>query len=491
MGGFFRIPGVRTLYERHLLLPAVLILVVSGVLAQGAFVRNEPVEASGPDVGPEAVAPPVLRRPDLEKTPLTYFDDYWRQLRERVERSVVLVGPDLVPAVVVLSGFAISSSEAGEAVLAEVERARMLATPEADSADDVDQPTRGGNEDNTEAEPEQAVEAPPPTLVRPHGLIAVDRDRGVSLFEVDGAAGVALQLVPPAAVPSGAYVGAVTRDHAGRATITPGHLVAARAESLPGGDPSLAVSMTLSDWGATAVVNLDGALVGVAIGAGDAAPGPRLLSSSMVRRLVTDLQRPVLCRPLVVQALDAELLGMLELDAGLLIERVRRDAFRPEPSLRAGDVILEWAGEPVSTVEAFEALSDGLPAGELTGYRVLRGQRRLNGNTILPAGGCQPVVDPPAQLLRYGLALRWTDGAAPDDGGGWRVAATVAGGPAASAGVQVDDRILAVDGQPVADADARTLFERLEQRGEPVVMTLERADHVRMVAVSPPDDATD
>ena len=34
MGGFFRIPGVRTLYERRLLLPAVLILVVSGVLAE-------------------------------------------------------------------------------------------------------------------------------------------------------------------------------------------------------------------------------------------------------------------------------------------------------------------------------------------------------------------------------------------------------------------------------------------------------------------------
>jgi hypothetical protein len=481
VGGFFRIPGVRTLYERHLLLPAVLILVVSGVLAQGAFVRNEPVEASSPDERPAAVTPSVLRRPDLEKTPLTYFDDYWRQLRERAEGSVVLVGPDSLPAVMVLPGLAISSSQAGDAVLAEVERGRMLATPEPGPAEDVDQPTQVAGEEPVAAQPL-------PPAPRPHGLIAVDRDRGVSLFEVDVGAGDALSLVPPAAVPSGAYVGAVTRDRSGRASITPGHLVAARAEAEPGGDPSLAVSMTLSDWGATAVVNLDGALVGVAIGRGDSLLGPRLLSASMVRRLVTDLQRPVLCRPLSVSELDAELLGMLGLDAGLLIERVRQDSFRPEPSLRAGDVLLEWAGEPVTTVEAFEAQSDALPAGELTGYRILRERRRLNGNTILPAHGCQPVADPPVQLLRYGLALLWADGLEGDTAaGGWRVAATVGGGPAEAAGVQVGDLVLAVDGRPVAEPDAQTLFQRLEQGGQPVIVTLQRAEQVQMLALVPRD----
>ena len=476
MGGIFRIPVVRTLHERHLLLPAVVALIVSGVLTQGAWVRNQPVEALSQDARPMPVAPPVVRRPDLEKTPLTYFDDYWRQLRERVEGSVVLVGPDSVPAVVVVPGLAISSAEAGDAVLAEVERGRLLSTPQDDSV--------------VEESANQDPASPEPPAPRPYGLIAVDDDRGLSLFEVDAAASQPLLLVPPASVPSGSYVGAVTRDRSGRAAITPGHLVAARAESQPNGDPSLAVSMTLLGWGATAVVNLDGALVGVAIGGGDAALGTRLFSSSVVRQVVTELQRPVVCRPFAVTELDASVLELLGIDTGLLIERVRQDAFRPEPSLQAGDVLLEWGGEPVTTLEAFETRSDALGAGELTAYRILRGRRRLNGNTIMPARDCQPIAEPPVQLLRYGLALRWVGGPVEDKAGGWRVAATVDGGPAAIAGVQVDDLVLAVDGRPVAESDARARFKRLEQRGQSAIVTLQRVDHVRMFVLVPIDVPT-
>ena len=494
MGGFFRIPIVRTLHERHLLLPAVVILVVSSVLAHGAFVRNQPVAASSPDVRPAPVAPPVVRRPDLEKTPLTYFDDYWRQLLERVEGSVVLVGPDSVPAVVVLPGLAITSAEAGEAVLAEMERAQMLvpppdAGPDPPSvvADDTTEPT-GGPESEDDPVDAEAEALPASGLSYPYGLVAVDSDRGMSLFEVADAD--ALLLVPPAAVPSGSYVAAVSRDRAGRAAIAPGHLVAARADSQPQGDPSLAVSMTLPAWGATAVVNLDGALVGVGISGADPGRGPRLFSSSVVHRLVAELQRPVLCRPLEVTELGADLLGLLDIDAGLLIEQVRQDAFRPEPSLRAGDILLEWGGEPVTTVDAFETRAAASVSGELNAYRILRGRRQLTGNTILPAQDCQSIADPSVQLLRYGLALRWADGPPPDATGGWRVGATVDGGPAAFAGIQLDDLVIAIDGRPVVDLDARALFERLEQRGESAIVTLQRADHVRMVAVVPLDGAT-
>ena len=497
MGGFLRIPIVRTLHERQLLLPVVVILVVSGVLAQGAFVRNQPVEASGSDVSPAPVPIPVVRRPDLEKTPLTYFDDYWRQLRERVEGSILLVGPDAVPAVVVLPGLAISSAEAGEAVLAEMARAQMLVPPpDADPSQppDADETTapieRAEGENEPLVDDAQSGDSPAPALRQPYGLVAVDSDRGMSLFEVPVGDADALLLIPPAAVPSGSYIAAVSRDRSGRSAIAPGHLVAARADSQPQGDPSLAVSMTLPAWGATAVVNLDGALVGVGISEANATRGPRLFSSSVVRRIVAELQRPALCRPLAVTELTADVLELLDLEAGLLIEQVRQDAFRPEPSLQAGDILLEWDGEPVTTVDAFETRSAGSVAGELNGYRILRGRRRLTGNTILPAQDCQPIADSPVQLLRYGLALRWAGGPPQDAIGGWRVGATVDGGPAASAGIQFDDLVLAIDGRPVADPDDRALFERLEQRGESAIVTLQRAGQVRMVAVAPLD-ATD
>ena len=52
--------------------------------------------------------------------------------------------------------------------------------------------------------------------------------------------------------------------------------------------------------------------------------------------------------------LDASVLELLGSDTGLLIERVRQDAFRPGPSLQAGDVLLvQGQPEDVAHLRAF------------------------------------------------------------------------------------------------------------------------------------------
>lgn len=492
MGPLLRIPVIRSLHDRQLLFPVVVVLVVSGVLVQGVWQENLPAQTAVLEDTPAPLPAPVSRRPDLEKTPLTYFDDYWRQLRERVEDKVVLVGPDRTPAVVVLPGLALTSAEAGEAVLAQIERARLVRPPDespaiagaedvagaADAAVALASPGGEGAAAPPQAGDEDPV-AESAQTARPGGLIAVDRDLGLSLFAVDPSRVEAFSLIPPAAVPSGAYVAAVTRDRTGRAAITPGHLVSARGE--PGGQ-SLEVSMRLAGPGATAVVDLDGALVGVAVDRGDGDAGPRMLSSSIVRQVVAQLQRQVPCRALVVAELQPPVLALLGFESGLLVEQVRQDAFVPEPSLRAGDVILEWDGEGVTTVEAFETRTDGLALGALVRYRVLRGRRRLAGATILPGDDCRPLGEPPVQLARFGLALRWS---AVGPGDGWRVAATAPDGVAATAGLEPHDLLLAVDGSPAEGLGARALFERMERRGEPTLVTVRRADRVRILVLDP------
>jgi len=485
VGPLLRIPVIRILHDRQLLFPVVVVLVVSGVLVAGAWQRDLPAETTDQADVPAPVPPPVSRRPDLEKTPLTYFDDYWGQLRERVENKVVLVGPARTPAVVVMPGLALTSAAAGEAVLADLERARLVRPPDesptseavADADALVAQPIREGGE------PPSLAAAEPIQTPRPGGLIAVDRERGLSLFEVDGSRVEAFELIPPAAVPSGSYVAAVTRDWTGRAVITPGHLVSARAESEGPGRSSLEVSMRLAGPGATAVVNLDGALVGVAVDTTEAGAGPRLLSSSVVRRVVADLQRQVRCRALVMAELEPPVLALLGIEGGVLVEQVRQDAFAPEPSLRAGDVILEWDGELVTTVAAFDIRTDALEPGALVRYRVLRERRQVVGGTVLPGDDCRPLGEPPVQLARFGFALRWTA----DGGGGardgWRVVATAPGGVAATAGLTPDDLVLAVDSRPVDSLDARAVFEQMERRGEPTLVTVRRADRVRIFAL--------
>ena len=109
----------------------------------------------------------------------------------------------------------------------------------------------------------------------------------------------------------------------------------------------------------------------------------------------------------------------------------------------------------------------------------------MNGGTILPGPDCQPLTDPPLQLTRYGLALRWLDPAEPNGDRGWSVAATAAGGVAENAGVELHDVVLAVDGRAVEGTDARNVFERLERRGGSTVLTVQRDDHVRMLALIP------
>lgn len=490
MGRILRIPVIGTLHERQLLFPVLVVLVVLGVLLQGALKPDRSVEASSDDeLSLPLLPPPVPRRPDLEKTPLTYFDDYWGQLRERVEGGVLLVGPEATPAVVVMPGLALSSAAAGESVLAELERLRWIPdASDSDSEEDSSAEQATSSDvagERLAGEGEVSPEAETNPAVRPHGLIAVDRDRGVSLFEVDTERTEAMRLIPPAAVPSGSYVGAVSRDDSGRAAITPGHLVAAHAEVQPGGAPSLVLSMPLSGRGVTAVVDLDGALIGVAVDRSDTGDAPLLWSSSVVRRVVNELQERPPCRPVVVSSLGAEVLDLLGLEGGLLIEQVRQEAFFPEPSLRSGDVLLEWDGEPVVTPEAFDGSLDTLEAGALVRYRVLRDRRRLNGGTILPGPDCQPLSDPPLQLTRYGFALRWTDPTETNGDRGWRVAATAVGSVAESAGVELHDVVLAVDGRAVEGADDRAIFERLERTGGSTVLTVERDDHVRMLALIP------
>jgi hypothetical protein len=476
-----RLPLIRALHRRHLLLPVVVSLVVLGVLVQGVLVRDVSMEASNQlDLSPP-LSPQVGRRLDLEKTPLTYFDDYWSQLLERVQGRVVLVGPGATPAVVVMSGLALTSAEAGEAVLAELDRQRLVNPPPAVAAIGDEGPLETPRPEAAEDESGEP-ETIPDSL--PYGLIAVDRDLGLSLFGVDTSQITRFELIPPALAMSGSYVGAVTRDRSGRAAIAPGHLVAVRAESLGPSEPSLVVSMSLSGPGATAIVNLDGGLLGVAVDRGGGGFGQRMLSSSVVIRMVAELQRQTRCRALVVSELELPVRELLGVDGGLLIEQVRAAAFIPEPSLRSGDVILEWDGAAVTTVENFEDRSDTIANGELVKYQIIRGRRRLEGGTILPGGDCRPLGDPPVQLIRYGLALRWIaqDGT---ETTGWRVVAIVPGGRAAKAGVALGDVVLAVNGRLTDDSDSRAVFERMERQGTPTLLTVQRADRVRILALVP------
>ena len=482
VGVLLRLPVIRALHKRQLLFPTVVSIVVAGVLVQGALDRGQPVGMTSESEEPVAapVPRPILRA-DLEKTPLTYFSDYWNQLAEGARENLIAVGPTSTPGILVGPKLALTTVQPALTLLRQ--RNRLVLT-----RDEPEETGPEGESDKAESDdPDGIAEDVMEPLIDqagPHRLRAWDEELGLALFDVDDASETAFTLSDPRRLPSGSYLGAVTLDGTGEPTVAPGYLVTTVAESDPDfGD--LIVSMDLpSTLSVAAIVDLDGAMVGLAYSS-DA--GPRVVTTIEMLGLIEALQTKTICRSIEVSDLDGEVQRLLGVESGVLIEYVRREAFAQVPSLQAGDILLEWGGTSLGSADQFVSVFDAQTPGSLVRYRVLRGRRRVTGGTIMPARDCDPATSEPVRLLAFGLAVQWVDrsggGAVSTDG--WYVVAVAPDGAADAAGIKELDYLLSVDGRGVADEDDRSIFEAAAASEEALVLSLLRDGRAKLIAVSP------
>ena len=496
------VPIVRSLFKQQLLLPVVMLLVVAGVLFEGTLDRSRPAEAVEEPSFDEPVARPVVRA-DLEKTPLTYFSDYWNQLAEQARPNLTSVGSSRTTAVLVGPRLALTTLEPALEVLAAQKRDRLTRPAPADAAggepEAVQQDdARDGTVDNPAATaaavPGADTEAAFEAVAQPgapveegegHRLRSWNAEVGLAVFDVLGPGQTAFTLSDPRTLPSGAYLGAVTLDATGRSTVTPGYLVTA-ASAADGGD--LVVSMDLPETlSIAAIVNLDGSLVGVAYAGPD---GPRVLTSTAMLGLLEALQDRTVCRGIEVSDVTDDVRGLLPVESGVLVEFVDGDAFEPRATLRGGDVLLEWGGEEIQSVEQFVQLYDGQEPGSLVSYRVLRGRRRVTGGVVMHGADCRPVAPEPIRLPRLGLAAQWIPEQGDDDATSpsWMVVAVAPGGAAAAAGVEEHDRIVALDGRTLEQEQDRGALLSAADSEAPLLLTLLRDGRTKLAAVLPPSD---
>jgi len=486
VGFLLRLPVVRALHKRQLLFPTVLLIIVAGVLVQGALERNQAGDEFGDGVGALVpVTPPrPIVRADLEKTPLTYFSDYWNQLGGGLGNNFVVVGPTATPAILIGSNLALTSSRAAEAVLEEVNRSRL--TSEDSNTNDLEAVSIAANEIDGEGSAqvvdliENAVEEP-----LPYGLQAWDDELGLALFETNSGGGGGFTLTDSTGLLSGSYIAAVTLDTRGEPTVTPGYFVGELADTdQVAGDLVIAMDLP-STLSVAAIVDLDGAMLGVAYTSQE---GLRVVSARAMLGLVDRLQVETLCRSIEVANLDDLVKQQLEMETGVLVEYVRREAFTLEPSLRAGDILLEWGNTSLESLEQFSSVYDAQVPGSLVRYRVLRGGRRVTGATIMPPSNCEPSASEPVRLPKFGLAVQWMDatGSGGDDpSSGWQVVAVAPGGPAERVGIEKLDRLRSIDGRLFDDEDDRSRIEMVSASDEPLVISLVRESRAKLVAVSP------
>ena len=454
-----RFPIVRFMRRRQLLFPLVLVAIAGAVLFQGTLEYD-----AAPPPNPRAPVPGTVPaeptrtvvRADLEKTPLTYFADYWAQLAERAEVHLTSVGAAGAPAIAVGTRLVLAPAEPAAAVLAAERRAGLVGGAAADGARELG----------------------------PFRLRGWEPDLGLALFEVTGEELMPFTLTDPRVLPSGSYVGAVTLTADGEPAVTPGYFVAVKPQN-DGLPDDLVVSMNLEAIPAlAAVVNLDGALLGVV----HATPsGPRVTSSTSMLRMIEGFQVEEVCRGLEVADLDEAVRERFVIERGVLVEYVNPAAFHPEPSLRGGDVLLEWGEEDVTSAEQFRQLYDAGTPGELVRYRVLRNRRRIAGGTVLPDTECRPVSQGPVRFASSGMAFEWLGAAAGDasDVGSWVVAAVRPGGPAARAGVAEGDLLVSLEGATTDAEDDRAALEAASERTAPMLLSLRRGARMKLAVVQP------
>ena len=434
---------------RSTLLLGALAAVVVAVLLHGAARRDRP--------GPGAVTPPRASEPsapplraDLDKTPLSYVSDYWLQLGTRTKARLLLVGPRKTPALVVAPDLAVSTVDAADAPAGEVS-------------------------DNGSGNPSSR-------------LLAKDATAGLALFEVKPpVADSAFRPADHAALHPGMLVAAVTVDARNRLQLMPGHLISTPGPSTSDAGDEAADSLDVfvplaSSTRAAAIVDLDGNLVG-AILRHDGTT--RVLSAESLLKAVTRLRAHPTCRAIEVAELDPAVRTLLGVEAGLAVETVAREAFRPEPCILPGDVLIGWNGHDVKDVAEFHALYDAEPPGALVPYVLRRGPRIVRGRTLMPGSDCRPPLEPPVVLAKAGLTLASasgdTDG--PATPAPWRVTAVEPRGSAQGSGVQPGDWILSADGsRPDREAILRELGA-FERTGRPIVLALQRGERVKLVAL--------
>lgn len=173
-----------------------------------------------------------------------------------------------------------------------------------------------------------------------------------------------------------------------------------------------------------------------------------------------------------IQPMTPELAASFGLDrqTGVLVNQVLADGPAAQAGIRRGDILLTLGGKEVRGVRELQLLVASTPAGEMVAVEVLRdGKRQSFQVRVAPQETAAAAATPPAdQAEAFGLRV------VAEPGSGVAVVAIDPAGPAAQAGVQPGDLILAVNQQEVADLASFNRAAKRAQSSRRVVLLIQR-----------------
>jgi serine protease Do len=214
------------------------------------------------------------------------------------------------------------------------------------------------------------------------------------------------------------------------------------------------------------------------------------IPSNLVSRIVTRLREKgyvergfigVVAQPLTDELSAA--FGLKNQD-GALVGDALENAPASRSGIRAGDVIVEFNGQPVRRVADLTALATEAPVGQEVKVGLIRDGQRLNLNLTVSRLD-EPVPDNGSEFkgaaLDLGLTLREINPETANRLGleereGLLVEQAQENSPAQVAGLQARDIILEVDHQRTRTLRDYNAALRTHPRGEPILMWVKRGD---------------
>ncbi|WP_153101043.1 DegQ family serine endoprotease [Paraburkholderia hayleyella] len=178
-----------------------------------------------------------------------------------------------------------------------------------------------------------------------------------------------------------------------------------------------------------------------------------------------------------VQDMDQTLANSFGLKTphGALVSSVDPDGPAAKSDLQPGDVILSLNGTPVTDSVALPSQVAGLAPGSTAELQVWRGKATKNIKVTIGALSDTKVAaaDAPAQLQgRLGVAVRALTAQEQSGGASHGLLVLQVSGPAANAGIQPGDVILAVNGQSVSRVEQ--LRQGVAQAGNSLALLIQR-----------------
>jgi len=321
-------------------------------------------------------------------------------------------------------------------------------------------------------------------------VVGIDKPTDVAVLKIDAKDLPTVPLGDPAQAQVGDWVLAIGAPFGFENSVTAG-IISAKSRSLPdeGYVPYIQTDVAINPGNSGGpLLNLKGEVVGINSQIYSRSGGYQGLSFAIPINVAAQVKDQLLAHGKVtrgrlgvaIQSLNqplAESFG-LKTAQGALVSRVERNSPAAKAGIEAGDVILKMNGQPVADSADLPPLVAAVAPGKTANLEVWRKGKLHNiAVTVGEMPGPQVAADDKASADRgrLGVAVRALtpeEQQAVEAKGGLLV--LDAGGPAARAGIQAGDVILAVNGKAVASPDE--LRSLLAAAGKHVAILVQRED---------------